>query len=89
MKPSKTTFSFVALACALAFAFGCVSPVKENWGKSVRDNKTAMIANPEAGTDEPVTELDPVTGKLVVENYEKNQRDSHEKERRELFLIAE
>ena len=26
MKPGKTTLSFVALACALTFALGCVSP---------------------------------------------------------------
>ena len=88
MKPSNPTLSFFALACALAFAVGCKSPVKEHWGESVNGTKAAMIQNPDAGGSDPVEGLDPVTGKLVVERYEREQMKTPEA-KRELFLIEQ
>ncbi len=86
MKPIDPTLSFFALACSLAFAVGCQSPVKEHWGESVNGTKAAMIQNPDAGTSDPVEGLDPVTGKLVVERYEREQLKEPEA-KRDLFLI--
>jgi len=88
MKPSTPNLSFLALASALALGIGCVSPVKEHWGESVRDNKAAMIQNPDAGSPDPVEGLDPVTGKLVIERYEREQLKEAQ-EQRELFIIAD
>jgi hypothetical protein len=89
MKPSNLDLSFLALAAALVLGLGCQSPVKEHWGESVNGNKAAMIQNPDAGnTVEAVEGLDPVTGKLVVERYQREQLKEAE-EHRELFLIAD
>ena len=80
--------SFLALSAALLFSVGCVTPVDEHWGDAYRANKAAMIQNPDAGSPDPVEGLDPVTGQLVVERYETEQRKAPEK-KRELFLIAD
>ena len=84
----RNNLSFVALTAALAFGVGCVSPVEENWGDAYRTNKANMIQNPDAGSPDPVEGLDPVTGQLVVERYEQEQRKTRE-QKRELFLIAD
>ena len=86
MKPNLLTT--LSLTAALATLLGCESPVENHWGEAYRDNKAAMIQNPEAGGTEPVEGLDPVTGKLVVERYEREQmRESTEQ--RELLLITD
>lgn len=88
MKIRNLDLSFLALAAALALGVGCVGPVEEHWGDAYRENKAAMIQNPDAGSPDPVEGLDPVTGQLVVERYKQEQKKSPEK-KRELFLIAD
>ena len=88
MKTRTLDLSFLTLALALLFAIGCVTPVDEHWGDAYRANKAAMIQNPDAGSPDPVEGLDPITGQLVVERYEREQKKSPE-QKRELFLIAD
>lgn len=80
--------SIAALSIAsIALLLGCAkTPLEQHWGDAYRENKNAMIANPDAGSDEPIEGLDPLTGELVVERYEREQLREPQKDR-DIFLI--
>lgn len=69
-------------------ALGCTTPVERHWGDAVRTNRTLMIQNPEAGGPKPVLGLDPLTGELVIERYEREQLAEPESQQ-EIFLITQ
>ncbi len=81
----------VAVLLGLALAMGC-SPtlLEQTWGSSYQENTEKMIANPEAAQaePEPIENLDPVTGELVIERY-KSKKGEPEFAPREIFVIPE
>jgi hypothetical protein len=89
---TKTTLSWAciaALASALGLSAGCLSSaVEQHWGESKRGVTARMIANPDAGDTRPIEGLDPITGEIVVETYEKNLR-KQERNPKEIFLIEQ
>ena len=63
-------------ALALLATSGCwKSPVAEHWGEAYHANNEKMIANPEAGHEEPVVGLDGTTAEQAVVNYRKQQTE--------------
>jgi hypothetical protein len=80
-----------AVLLVLPLAMGCgPTLLEQTWGSSYRENTEKMIANPEAAEaeSEPVENLDPVTGELVVERY-KSKKGEPEFAPREIFVIPE
>jgi hypothetical protein len=75
----------IALGClggALLLAMGCQGPLAPTpeHGKAFEPNKAAMIQNPDA-PEEYAEGLDPATAKVVIENYDRNQKVENQERR--------
>jgi hypothetical protein len=62
------------------------SHVDQHWGEALQLNMSAMIANPEAGSSEPVEGLDPVTAQEVADRYYESQEQRSSREVRTLLV---
>ncbi len=78
--------SWVALCVCIAISCASPSHVDQHWGESIQLNTSTMVANPEAGTSQPVEGLDPVTGGHVAERYYDSQSKQRVEEVRTLLL---
>jgi hypothetical protein len=80
-----------ALGVCLIAGCGVFHPpshVDQHWGEAVQLDMAAMVANPEAGSSEPVEGLDPETGQRVADRYYKGQEQQSAREVR-TFLVGE
>jgi type IV pilus biogenesis protein CpaD/CtpE len=62
------------------------SHVEQHWGEAVQLNMGAMIANPEAGSAEPVEGLDPETAQHVADRYYSGQEEQRVQDIRSLLI---
>jgi len=79
MHALKTLIALAALSSLSCL--GCASAVQEHWGEAFEANKTAMIANPDAGQepDDGVTDFEGTTVETVMEQYRKDQTKTRSK----------
>ncbi|HEY5658575.1 MAG TPA: hypothetical protein VIY27_12375 [Myxococcota bacterium] len=79
----------IAIGILSLFAAGCASEVSKHWGEAYQQNKAAMIANPEAGTepDEGVVDFEGGTVETVMERYRKEQTQSRDQKMPTSILI--
>ncbi|MGE4607325.1 MAG: hypothetical protein AAEJ52_11330 [Myxococcota bacterium] len=66
-------------------------PVEDHWGESVRDIRSAMVADPEAGTTpaDPIDGLDSLSGEITVHNYEVDSKHVRKSNDDQIFLIQQ
>ena len=69
------TLTLTALALLLGCAKPAADPYSSHYGEAYWANRDAMIANPEAGSDEPVLGLDGETAEGVMGTYREEQAD--------------
>jgi hypothetical protein len=85
----KGTARRIALGCIagglLIVASGCTGPLAPTpgFGDEVRANRAAMVANPDAGTQntEVAEGLMPSTAEGVIENYLRNEKVENQERR--------
>ncbi len=72
---NRVTICLAAAALGLSLSACTRHPhLAEDFGESHRANASAMIANPNAGTQPTPEGLDPQTGEYVLENYAEGQK---------------
>jgi type IV pilus biogenesis protein CpaD/CtpE len=79
------------IGLSACFVLGCEtaprdSHVDQHWGEALQLNMSAMIANPEAGSSEPVEGLDPATAQEVADRYYESQEQRSSGEVRTLLV---
>jgi hypothetical protein len=75
--------SIIGLSACLVLGCKSMAPdshVDQHWGEALQLNVSAMIANPEAGSPEPVEGLDPKTAEDVAERYYESQEQQSSRE---------
>jgi len=66
-------------------------PVEDHWGESVGETRSAMVADPTAGTTpaEPIEGIDSLSGEITVKNYETDSERVRKTSDDEVFLIRQ
>ena len=85
----KRILTTSVMAAALALV-GCTQrPLDANWGSSVAGYRSAMTADPSAGTTDPILGVGPLTGEIIIETYLTEQRNTESESESIVLQVAE